>query len=288
MYKVQKLSDELIIPEDYNIMESASHNLDLLKLMSARDIIQAYVANMLAAAVLRRAGDKQGETVLRDNQNKRLTRYNQRMSVLNFWGLVVHNSKNQKVNKALKSSVAKELHKSSGRIQKKRIKDLHSQLSTSRNIKWNDVNESIRVMTLRLPLRTSRVNKIREGLEHWAELDGSGRADVIKESFLLLMQYDQNSELLPKIRTCTDNSMLSTNKVTDVVKKVSKLKEDDGGGTGAGDAGADGAVTSTGDVGGTASGSYVPFKLFRNKIVKRVKRNYTRKKKYDKKRKKRS
>lgn len=292
----------MILAESYNIMESPLIDLSKLSSMSDATIRAAYLATILASLVLYRAGDRISKRALRDPQGKSLSRYMNTMSPLNFWGMVVHNSDSKQLETVLQPETVKSLKTTSGRIIRDHIKAIHYPISIGNNdIKWDEMMDAVRVMTLRLPLRTPRINKIRDGLNGWASLENNEKNQIISLTFYLLMESDPNSILLTRLRAIANSSLLDIskeddkvidvvkivgNKVTNVVSAtaVIKLMKEDGEG------GGEGGV-AMGAIGDTTTSStdiaFEPFRLFKNKIIRRMKRSFTRLKSYENVKKKR-
>lgn len=287
---------KLILTESYNIMESPVNDLSKLQSMSDSNIKAAYLANILAALVLYRIGDRITKRLLRDPSGKTLARYSRTMSPLNFWGFVVHNSKSKQLKDFLSDETVHSLAVTTGRILRDHIKGIHLPISNAEtSIDWDDMMDAVRVMTLRLPLRTGRINRIRDGIQNWQSLNHNERSLVISYTFYFLIENDSNSVLLTRLRAIANSSLLDANKRDDKVVKVvkyvgNKVTNAISAGTIAKIIKEDGE--SGGDVGGDAVGSdttsssdiaFVPFKLFKNKIVRKMKRSFTRLKSYEKK-----
>lgn len=250
------------------INESISTDLSTVLNKTAEQIKGAYIANILAALIVLKFNDRLGKKIIYDPQNKKLKKYSLLMSPINFWGLVLFNHKEKNVSKMLTPDVDKDLTKMNQRFLSHVILGFHEKISNGNPIDPFEMAEYIRILTLRLPMRTERINHIRIGLFNWDSLDANEKDSVISKTFYLLMERDPNSPLLPRIRTISNSNLLRASD-KNLLKDIVKIVEEDGG---------DGGETmpanpegSLAMIPGTTSSSIAsaPFRLFNGKIVRR-------------------
>lgn len=275
-----------------------SNDLTRLAKMSHDDICLAYQATLLGTLLLLRTMDKPALKMINDPTHAPLRKYDESMSPLNFWGMVLFNPDCRDVKPYLDPAVAKALWKTGHRFMTSRIKNIHNKLSVQRGfiVDWEDQFENIRVVTLRLESRTPNINLIATGLRNWPDLTLGEQETVVTKTFYQLTQYVPTSPLISRVREVANRLLLNANKNTAInpgnitmntVSKIKKLKEDEGGSVAitpsaatAGDTSGNGAsttanfpmisaITGSGDIATNQK------RLFKNRVIIRRKRGYT-------------
>lgn len=254
----------LDLHEGYDILESVQHDLEGLKGMNADGIKAAYVANILAALLLLRTKDKLSRKILRDTTGWQLRSLKDNMSPLNVWGFIIKNPKNKKLKGLLDRSTEGKLNTAGGRILSSNFKSLHEPVSKHpHTIAWDEVTNATRIIAMRLDQRNPKTTFILETLLDWHKVEIGDRHKAMAYAFYYLMQSDQNSILLARLRHASNEVLTSSSEI--------KVNEDDGGGDGGGDSGGGAiasATTSTGDIAG------LPKRIMRGKLIKRTIRRF--------------
>ena len=278
------------------ISESAIMTTDF-KNKSTKDFLEAYLGVYLAALVLIRIGDKKAANIMRDTaEHNNLKHIGSNMSPLNSWGMYIFNSDLMKTS--LSTTTAQELRKIAGRFLSTRVKEIHNTIGSSKNLHldWEEIDENIRVLTLRFEIRNPRINVIRSGLLFWDKIDIDEKSKVLSNAFTQLQLGDSSSVLLQLLRAVNDKVLMNMNMETKprLVKSLMKLVTEDGDGGDAGAAAAPAAAPNTTGSGtdagainpyettpanpnaylkgatSSANIASLPFKLFKGKIVKRI------------------
>lgn len=264
------------------VLQQLSENVSLnsVRMMKAPAIANAYLANYIAALTLIRAEDKQGLKLLNDKQHANLKKFSSSMSRPNFWGFIVFNSDNKSVKKIILPTTANELAKNAGRIVTSRIQKLQNYTTSSSNkINWTDAAYSIKLLKVRFELSHSKIDNIANGIYSWDSLDEMSKGDLLYNVFSYLMQSDNESDLLPRLRLLTDNKYLTVNSMISTLgqklNKVFRMFEDEGGEgeIGTGNPGPGVNVTTPDGTSAKDIGT-LPYKFDKGKIIKRRKRNW--------------
>lgn len=241
--------------------------------MDAKQIKDAYLANVLASLILVLSNDHSAKKSLNDITHKTLKVMSPGMSLVNYWGCLVFNSKDRSVTKHLNSKVADELHKVAGRVLWSAVQPIHDAIATMKIIDLDKISEGLRIITLRLPCRTPRSTRIREAIASWYDLDANDRNAAINESLMYLLEADLHSPLTSNLKTLSAKDLLQAtpkkSTPTLSVNNMAKMFEDDMAAVGAVDIA---PVTSS------ASIATVPMRLFPGKsILKRTRRKWKQK-----------
>lgn len=266
-----------------NILMQLNENVSLntIKMMNATAIANAYVANYIAALVLIRAHDDKALKLLNDKSHVKLSSFSTSMSRPNFWGFIIFNSDIKNIKKVIQPAAAAELEKSAGRIVKERRIKLQTYTTlTDEKINWTDAAYSIKLLKVRFELGYSKLDNMANGIYHWESLDEMAKGDLLYNAFSYLMQSDNESDLLPRLRVLTNNKYLTVNSVISTMgqklNKVFRMMEDEG--EGGGDIGtADpgpGVKVNTPDGTSAKDVGNLPMKFEKGKIIKRRKRNW--------------
>ena len=244
-----------------NMLKLLSENvsLNIIRNMKAQNIANAYVANYIAALAIIRSNDKKGMKLLNDKAHVKLSSFSTSMSRPNFWGFIVFNSDNKSIKKLILPSAADELAKNAGRIVSSRRQKLQSFTTMNDNqINWTDAAYSIKLLKVRFELSYSQLENIANGIYSWESLDEMAKGNLLQEIFSFLMQADNESDLLPRLRELTNNKYLTVNSIVSTMgqklNKVFRMFEDGGGGGGGGGSGGMGGGGSGGGMGGGGGG----------------------------------
>lgn len=269
-----------------NVLQKLSENVSLnqIRNMKANAIANAYVANYIAALTIIRAGDEKGMKLLNDKAHTSLKKFSASMSRPNFWGFVVFNSDNPSIKKIINATAADELAKNAGRVVAARRQKLQSFTTmTADKINWTDASYSIKLLKVRFELSYSKIDNIANGIYAWDSLDEMAKGDLLYNVFAFLMQADNESDLLPRLRAMTDNKYLTVNSIVSTMgqklNKVFRMFEDDGAiaagdeAIGTGDPGP-GVNVKTPDGTNAKDIGTLPYKFDKGKIIKRRKRNW--------------
>lgn len=232
-------------------------NKDLAN-MSAQDVINAYISNLLGSLILLRTGDSQIVKILKDSSNKNLSSI-KTDSPINYWGYLLFKSKNKTSKDLLPSNVAKELSKLSSRVTTQTYKGIHAPLSTRPLfVDWGDLMIFVKSLFERFQIHDRRLLAACDVLENWDTSAPSDKSQAAQRVYFLLNRSDKESVILDRIRNSLNKISLNANKEDDVVRKVKRIKED-----------ADASVTTT----SSASIASKDFRLLGNKVVRRKRRN---------------
>lgn len=196
-----------------NVKTYLKEKMDNLANLSAEQIGYAYYANILAALVLLRAGNQRIVRVLKDAQHKTLKSYGVGISPLNFWGLVVHNSKNKAFDDIIGKRVRKDLDKMSGRFFSQSIRELHFPLSVNpTSIVWDDIMDLVHIYSLRVDAYDTKTRLIRGAIRQWDSLKPNAKASILQHMFFYLNQNDPHSVMLPLLRISINDVLLHPRK----------------------------------------------------------------------------
>lgn len=268
-----------------NILVQLNENVSLntIKLMNATGIANAYVANYIAALVLIRSRDEKSMRLLNDKTHVKLKSFSSSMSRPNFWGFVIFNSDIKNIKKIISPSAADELAQSAGRIVTARRIKLQTYTTLSdEKINWTDAAYSIKLLKVRFDLGYSKLENMANGIYHWESLDEMAKGDLLYNAFSYLLQSDNESDLLPRLRALTNNKYLTVNSIVSTMgqklNKVFRMMEDEGGDTGTGDIGTGdpgpGVKVTTPDGTSAKDIGNLPMKFEKGKIIRRRKRNW--------------
>lgn len=241
--------------------------------MDAKQIKDAYLANVLASLILVLSNDQSAKKSLSDVTHKTLKAMSPGMSLVNYWGCLVFNSKDRSVAKHLQSKVADELHKVAGRVLWSAVRPIHDSISAMKIVDLAEITEGLRIITLRLPCRTPRSTRIREAIASWPELDANDRNKTINESLMYLLEADLHSPLTSNLKTLSAKDLLQATpkKSTPIlsVNNMAKMFEDDAPAP---------AMADTTGMTTSASIATLPTRLFPGKgIIKRTRRKWKQK-----------
>jgi len=218
--------------------------------MDSSQVKNAFFANYLAALVMLRLQDLKGLMLVNDPSHIRLTKFTGNMSDLCFWGRALFYPEDALVKKNLQFGHADLLAKESGRIFDAQIEKIMKTVLTSPDqINWSEAVAKLVLLRHRYELNSSLFDKITRSLHKWDSLNEGAKRKAVGDSFMYLMQSDNKSSLLSRMRELAGNTM--RNDIQAAAMKMvsfSRIKED-------GEAVAAGGGTSAGNIGTTNSGS---------------------------------
>jgi hypothetical protein len=175
----------------------------------AQQLLQMYLATVLMAVIIFKAEDKQGEKLLRDKNNYRLTKYNDSMSALNFWGFAVWQSDNATVAKMLQPGVAVGLHKITKKVPPQWVKNLHMDLSYAGDmtINWAEHFKTIRYLLQHAEgmAGIERVVSMLGDVFNYENLTFDQKTKVLPKVYFYGTQYVPTSPLLTRVRFIQNN-----------------------------------------------------------------------------------
>jgi hypothetical protein len=258
-----------------------SMDLDRALNFDAKGIKAAYLANVLAALILLRAKDRSAKHLLSDHQHKNLKSVSPSMSLVNYWGAMLYHSKEKGIAKYVKSSETTDLTKVAGRILRSAVHPIHDAIALwNESCDWSAIAESLRVITLRLPMRTPRINRIRTALEAWDSLSSNDKNSVINDALMFLLEADLHSHLTSNLKALATRTLVKATLKTPNISAASMVKmfEDDAGATTAGDVGGGNALQPADFNQMTTSANIAPVpKLLFKGIIKRTRRVWKKK-----------
>lgn len=282
MIHENKQIDEDLASFKDNFAQTGDSRTKVVKGMTGDQIVDAYLANYIAAIALLRAGDKLSAKILRDSSNNRLKKYSPSMNSLNFWGIFAMEPR--RIKSLLNAEAEKKLEHYSQRVLSSRLRQIHVPISSANNLSlnWDEVDDNLRILMLRLERQTTANRNLRTALLKWELISVRERADCLSSAFYYLMRVDPGSDLLGRLRQVINDTRIHARDNT-LIREVIRISEDgEGGGEGGGDAGGEGGDSGTTVMGtGTfASGiAAVPYRLFKGKIVRRTVRKMGKKNK---------
>lgn len=273
------------------VMVKPDNPLKKLKQKSAEEIASIYGLNYLAALCILRISPKDGLRLLKDDRGGKLQSFKRCKSYMNKLGYLVFKPKNPDVANLTMKKEAERLNHMAGRILSSRRKEIHSGISNPRMLDWLDIDNNIRIISLRLALHDVVYGLATEVLYKWETSDADDKIALLNRLYLKLTVADGGSDYLNPLRICIDKYMSSLHgevarkgKDGTLLKDIVKLNEDDGGDGGAIAAGAETSPASGTLAGSTSSGDIAasPFRLLKGKIIRRIPRKYKKRAKFSK------
>lgn len=248
-------------------------NPELFNNMDPRDICKVYVANVLAALVIRIFDDSPGKLMLRDISGKNLRNITNKSSYLNWLGnIIAFPAKQDFLEKDLK----KQMKISSDRIFVANFKDIHFPLAeTSKDFDVLDVIDNVEIVLRRFSVYDSKIRDAIKGLKSLPEYSKNEVASAVQDIIFVLRRVDKESQYLDRVNRVHMQILAA--------QDTESLFEEDGGGgdggaTSAGDVSGDGGWNASSDndgVTGTNDIATFSFPMFyRNKVIKRKKKTF--------------
>lgn len=232
----------------------------------ANSLLQMYIATVLMAVIIFKAEDKQGAKLLRDKNNYRLTKYNESMSALNFWGFAVWQSDNATVAKMMQPGVAAHLKKIVKKVPPQWVKNLHMDLSYAgdMNINWDEHLKTLRYLLQHAEgmAGIERVITMLNDVFDYENLPFDAKTKILPKVYFYGTQYVPTSPLLTRIRYIQNNLLGSGFDPLDDVSAtvvlapgatVNKLLGEDGEISSGADAGYDQAAAPSTDARATVA-----------------------------------
>lgn len=234
-----------------NILSTISENIRLnnLKGKSNEQVKNAFFANYLAGLLLLKIQDFKGLRLINDKQNSSLQRFTASMSDVNFWGKALFYPEDPTVQAMLLPNHAELLKVESHKLTKMSVKNIIDVLHTSpEQINWGEVYARLILLRHRFAVQSSHFDRILRALVKWDDISEIHRKYTVSVALQYLMQADQKSALIPRLRELSTSTLFTTG--LELVSKLigfKKLTED---GEGGGDGG-----TSAGNIASTDSSS---------------------------------
>jgi len=218
--------------------------------MDSTQVKNAFFANYLGALVLLRLQDLKGLMLFNDRTNIRLTKFTSNMSDLCFWGRALFYPEDALVKANLQYGHADVLAREAGRIFDSQIeKIMKVVLTPPEQVNWSETVARLVILRHRFELSSSMYDKIVRSLHKWDTLNEGSKRKAVGDAFMYLMQSDNKSTLLGRLRELAGSTM--TNDIQAAAMKMisfGRLKEDEGGSV------ASGGGTSAANIGTTSSG----------------------------------
>ena len=262
------------------LIEAKTPPLESLKMMSHDQICNAYLSTLFASLFLLKVQDSKAKKLIHDTEHMRLRKYSPNMSPLNFWGMVLFNPDVKEIKSTLSPLVFKQLWKTGHRFLSPRIKNIHSTISQNAPVDWQLQDENLRVVLLRLDAKNPNTTAIKNGIAEWDSLSTGDKETVLSKVFYFIMRCAPTSPLIGRLRemanrvllTATKNSQDSEKNMTDI-KSITRIVEDGEGGEG--DASTAPSLPLMQNVTTSNEISSVDKRLFKNKMILKRKRTYT-------------
>lgn len=230
--------------------------LNAIRRLPAEKIMARYFANLLAAAILLRAGDKGIRLTLRDDHSVARKLRDKASYVTALGGWVWYAEQNG----GLSARATAALEKRSGYVLTRTKQGLHDMIAGIKKLDWYHVSDWLRVVSRKLDVRTDRTDEIRAAVENWPNLSVNDRAEVLSKCYYYLIETDRESPLIHCVKRYMSATLSGGG--------ASKLMEDEGAPAG--------SVGGTDAAGMTTSSDISPFeyRLFGNKIIHRRKKRF--------------
>lgn len=194
-----------------------------LKGADSDQVKNAFFANYLSALLMVRLHDLKGLQLVRDPAHSKLTRFENGMSDLNFWGRALFYPHDPLVKGALAFGHADILAKESGRILHSRIQKLMmTPMTEPSKVDWEETVASLAILRHRFELTSTHFGKIGSALQRWETLNDAGKRKAVGDAFMYLMQADPKSNLLSRMRELAGTTML--NDIKALAMKVVSFK----------------------------------------------------------------
>ena len=194
-----------------------------LKGVDSNQVKDAFFANYLSALMMVKLHDLKGLQLVRDPAHSKLSRFENGMSDLNFWGRALFYPTDPLVKKSLAFGHADILAKESGRILNSRIQKLMMvPLTEPTKVDWNETVASLVILQHRFGLTSTHFGKIGTALQRWETLSDAAKRKAVGDAFMYLMQADPKSNLLSRMRELAGTTML--NDIKALAMKVVSFK----------------------------------------------------------------
>ena len=147
--------------------------------------------------------DKRGIRLLKDKAHYRMTKYEQDMSALNFWGMPVWHPKSKDVSKHVSKQMVVAIDRITKKVPEQWSKFLHMDLSFAGEvpIDWDDHYETLkRLIQFSIGLYMERVQTLLDGAYKYQELSHDEKVKFLPKLYFYLQQYVPTSPLLTRLR----------------------------------------------------------------------------------------
>lgn len=219
-----------------NILNTINETMHLNRLqgITYESVKNSFFANYLAALVLLRVQDLKGLMIINDPSHSRLSRFNDNMSDVNFWGRALFYPNEHEIKTRL-IDYEKSIGSNASKIVDSRIQQIMKvPLTSPDQVNWDNVIGSLVLLKQRFALNSSYFNNIVTVLYKWNSISDSGKKRALNQVFMYLMQSDPKSKILDRIRALSNSTMVGgLNRVAQRIIGFKKLTEDgEGGGDG--------------------------------------------------------
>jgi hypothetical protein len=181
-----------------------------LKGVDSTQVKDAFFANYLAALLMVRLHDLKGLQLIRDPSHSKLTKFEDNMSDLNFWGRALFYPNDPLVKRSLAFGHADVLEKEAGRILQSRVqKIMQVPLTDPKHVNWGETVATLIILQHRFELKSTYFGKIAVAIQKWDTLADSAKRKAVGDSFMYLTQADPRSNLLSHMRELSGMTMLN-------------------------------------------------------------------------------
>lgn len=175
----------------------------------AQHMLQSYIATVLMATIIYKADDKRGAKLLKDKNNYRLTKYNDSMSPLNFWGYAVWNAEKPAIAKLMQPGVAAAVNRITKKIPPQWSKNLHLDLSYAGDLEidWDDHKKTMSYL-LQYSEGMAGIDRIKNMLSdvfNYESLSFDEKTKLLPKVYFFGTQYVPTSPLITRIRFIQNN-----------------------------------------------------------------------------------
>lgn len=181
-----------------------------LKGVDSNHVKDAFFANYLAALIMVRLHDLKGLQLVRDPSHSKLTKFENGMSDLNFWGRALFYPNDPLVKRSLSYGHADVLEKEAGRILQSRVqKIMQVPLTDPKHVNWDETVMTLIILCHRFELKSTYFGKIAKAIQKWDTLADSAKRKAVGDTFMYLTQADPKSNLLSHVRELSGMTMLN-------------------------------------------------------------------------------
>jgi len=241
-------------------------------------LLNSYLAVVLLSTLVHYENDVQGLRFLRDRAHMMLKSWSDRMSPLNHWGYAIWRNTKPDVKKILDKKTQAEVHQVTKAILPIAWKNLHRELSYSKDVKihWEEHHKMLLRLVNLAGLRSDRLNRLLDWIFNWPTLAYDDKVKALNGLYLFSMRFVPKSVLFVRLRIIQQNLLLNATGMNDqmvtegsLLKTISSLTEEGEGG----DVGADTQQGHPVSVATTSANvASLPVRVGNRQIIKR-KRN---------------
>ena len=225
--------------------------------LTADQVVNAFVANYLAALVLMRMHDIEAARLLHDPAGAGLRRFSNTMSDPNFWGFAVF-FPHDKMVKARLGPEADRLHDMAKWVTEYGARKVLKILQTPPDqVNWEQAYYTLGLIRDRFSVNSTYLLRIAPTIRTWPSRSRVEQILALSNAFHYLLQSDPKSRLLPRVRELAQAEAIGAAQLGTRMRGFFRMDEDGasvagGGGTSAANVGS----FSTG-IGQTAPNSII-------------------------------